>query len=208
MFDKREHWEGVYQRHKLNEVSWYEPIPETSLSIINKFKLPKDAAIIDIGGGDSLLADYLLLLGYSNITVLDISERAIERAKARLGWLAQKVTWVVSDVLHYTPEQKYALWHDRATFHFFTGADERQQYLNRAHSCLQPDAYMVLSTFSTNGPQKCSGLTVQQYSETSLSTLLNQYFEKIRCITRAHVTPMQVIQDFIYCSFRNRALNI
>ena len=109
MSDKKQHWENVYHTQPHNRVSWYEPIPETSLSIIKRFKLPKDAAIIDIGGGDSLLADYLLMLGYTNITVLDISEKAIERAKARLGDQAQQVTWLVHDVLTFTAGKKYDL---------------------------------------------------------------------------------------------------
>lgn len=208
MFDKKQHWETVYSSRKLTEVSWYEPIPETSLSIIKKFKLPKDASIIDIGGGDSLLVDYLLLLGYSNVTVLDISQHAIDRAKARLRGNAQKVNWVVSDVLNYKPAKSYDLWHDRATFHFFTDKGDQQHYLDRAHQCLNLRGYMVLSTFSAIGPDKCSGLSVQQYSESSLSNMFDAYFEKIKCITKMHTTPLRAIQNFIYCSFRNRALSV
>src|SRR5437868_157512 len=106
MSDKKQHWEDVYHTQPLSRVSWYEPVPETSLSIIKKFRLPKDAAIIDIGGGDSFLADYLLMLGYSNITVLDISEKALQRAKARLGDKAQRITWLVHDVLTFTGGKK------------------------------------------------------------------------------------------------------
>jgi 2-polyprenyl-3-methyl-5-hydroxy-6-metoxy-1,4-benzoquinol methylase len=206
MFDKKQHWETVYSNRKLTEVSWYEPVPETSLSMIKKFGLPKDAAIIDIGGGDSLLVDHLLQLGYSNITVLDISEHAIDRAKERLAGNASQVNWVVSDVLSYKPSQQYDLWHDRATFHFFTDAADQQQYLDRAHQCLNVKGYMILSTFNVTGPEKCSGLRVQQYSENSLSDLLNAYFEKIKCITKLHTTPLHALQNFIYCSFRNREL--
>jgi 2-polyprenyl-3-methyl-5-hydroxy-6-metoxy-1,4-benzoquinol methylase len=206
MFDKKQHWESVYSNRKLTEVSWYEPRPKTSLSIIKKFKLPKDAAIVDIGGGDSLFVDHLLQLGYTNVTVLDISAHAIDRAKERLGDKAESVNWVISDVLNYKPSKQYDLWHDRATFHFLTDAADKQQYLNRAHQCLSPDGYMVLSTFSVTGPDKCSGLPVQQYSETSLSNMFGPYFEKIKCITRLHTTPFHAIQNFIYCSFRNKKL--
>jgi len=208
MFDKKQHWESVYSHRKLTEVSWYEPIPETSLSIIKKFKLPKDASIIDIGGGDSLFVDYLLRLGYTNITVLDISAHAIGRAKERLGDKAESVNWAVSDVLNYNPSVQYDLWHDRATFHFFTESADQQQYLDRAHQCLNPGGYMVLSTFSVAGPSKCSGLSVQQYSETSLSNMFGAYFEKIKCINKLHATPLHVIQKFIYCSFRNKVLTV
>ncbi|HZX58904.1 MAG TPA: class I SAM-dependent methyltransferase, partial [Mucilaginibacter sp.] len=185
------------------QVSWYEPIPETSLSIIARFNLPKDAAIIDIGGGDSLLVDYLLLMGYSNITVLDISAKAIERAQARLGEKAQLVTWLVRDVLDFTTTQQYDLWHDRAAFHFFTDMNEQERYLDSVHQYLKPNGYLVLSTFSTEGPETCSGLPVQQYSENSLSKLFNRYFEKIRCFTKMHITPFHTVQSFVFCSFQN-----
>ncbi|HVS94347.1 MAG TPA: class I SAM-dependent methyltransferase [Mucilaginibacter sp.] len=207
MTGMKTHWENVYDKHPLTDVSWYEPVPGTSLSIIKRFKLPKNAAIIDIGAGDSLLVDHLLLLGYSDITVLDISEKAIQRAKARLGDKEKMVKWVVCDVLDYHPSKKYDLWHDRATFHFFTTPEEKQRYLDSAHQNLKPDGYLVLSTFSLSGPEKCSGLPVEQYSEKKLSDMLARYFEKVRCITKAHITPWHAIQNFIYCSFKNRPLD-
>lgn len=204
MINKKQHWENVYSHNKLTEVSWYEPIPETSLSIIKGFKLPREAAIIDIGGGDSLLADYLLLMGYTNITVLDISANAIERAKARLGEKAHLVKWLVYNVFDFASIEKYDIWHDRATFHFFTDPEEQQRYLDMTHRHLKPKGYLVLSTFGTDAPEKCSGLPVQQYSENSLSQLLNMYFEKIRCFTKMHITPFNTIQSFVFCSFQNR----
>ena len=204
--NKKQHWENIYQNHQLKQVSWYEPIPETSLSIIKRFKLPKNAAIIDIGGGDSLLVDYLLLMGYNNITVLDISEKAIERAKIRLGEKSRLVTWSVHDVLDFSAIKKYDLWHDRAAFHFFTDINDQEKYVDNVHQYLKPDGYLVLSTFSTEGPESCSGLPFQQYSENSLSVLLNKYFEKIKCFTRMHITPFHTAQSFLFCSFKNREI--
>lgn len=204
MSDRKQHWENVYQTRQLTEVSWYEPIPDTSLSIIKLFKLPKDAAIIDIGGGDSLLADYLLMLGYTNITVLDISANAIERAKERLSERAAHVTWIIKDIIDFNPDKKYDLWHDRATFHFLIIKEEQDKYLDMVHRHLTADGYMVLSTFSEEGPEKCSGLPVQQYTENSLPDLFARYFEKIRCFTKIHITPLHTIQSFVFCSFRNR----
>src|SRR5579872_7043981 len=206
MSNKQQHWENIYQNHQLTQVSWYEPIPETSLSIIKRFNLPMDAAIIDIGGGDSLLVDYLLLMGYTNITVLDISAKEIERAQARLGEKAQMVTWLVQDVLDFTTTQQYDLWHDRAAFHFFTDINEQERYLDSVHQYLKPNGYLVLSTFSTEGPETCSGLPVQQYSENSLSKLFNKYFEKIRCFTKMHITPFHTVQSFVFCSFQKQAV--
>lgn len=206
MSDKKQHWENIYQNHQLTQVSWYEPIPDTSLSIIKRFNMPKDAAIIDIGGGDSLLVDYLLLMGYTNITVLDISAKAIERAKARLGDKAQSVNWLVYDVLDFTAMQQYDLWHDRAAFHFFTDLRDQEQYLDSVHQGLKPNGYLVLSTFGTDGPESCSGLPVQQYSENTLAKLFNKYFEKIKCFTKMHITPFNTVQSFVFCSFQKQVV--
>ena len=202
MSDRKQHWENVYQTKQLTEVSWYEPAPETSLSIIESFKLPTNAAIIDIGGGDSLLVDNLLACGYNNITVLDISANAIERAKHRLGGKAGLVKWIVKDIIDSKPNQKYGLWHDRATFHFLVDKKEQDKYLEMVHQCIVPGGYMVLSTFSEEGPKRCSGLPVQQYSENTLSDLFAGYFEKIKCFTKIHVTPSHSIQSFVFCSFK------
>ena len=204
MSDRKQHWENVYHTKLLTEVSWYEPIPETSLSIIKLFKLPKDAAIIDVGGGDSLLVDYLLMLGYTNVTVLDISAKAIERAKGRLGGKALQVKWIVKDIIDFNTGQKYDLWHDRATFHFLINKKEQGKYLEMVHKYLTPEGYMVLSTFSEEGPEKCSGLPVQQYSENSLPNLFVRFFDKIKCFTKIHITPSHTVQSFVYCSFRNK----
>ena len=202
MTDRKQHWENVYQTKQLTEVSWYEPIPDTSLSIIKLFKLPKDAAIIDIGGGDSLLVDYLLMMGYTNVTVLDISARAIEKAKERLGQQASHVKWIVRDIIDFDPGRKYDLWHDRATFHFLINKEEQDKYLDMVHRYLTVDGYMVLSTFSEEGPEKCSGLPVKQYTENSLPDLFAKYFEKIKCFTKMHITPFHTIQSFVFCSFK------
>jgi SAM-dependent methyltransferase len=204
MSDKKQHWENIYQNHQLTQVSWYEPIPDTSLTIIKRFNLPKDAAIIDIGGGDSLLVDYLLLMGYTNITVLDISAKAIERAQARLGDKAGVVKWLVHDVLDFIAVEKYDVWHDRAAFHFFTDINDQERYLARAHQYLKPCGYLVLGTFGADGPDNCSGLPVQQYSENTLANLFSRYFEKIKCLTKMHITPFNTIQSFVFCSFQKQ----
>lgn len=203
MNNGKKHWEEVYETKPLSEVSWYEPVPETSLQLINRLNLPKDAAIIDIGGGDSLLVDYLLEQGYTNITVLDISARAIERAKQRLNNKAERVKWIVSDILQYKTKEKYDLWYDRATFHFLTKPHDQQTYIAAVRKSLKSKGYFLLSTFTTNGPKKCSGLQIQQYSESSLSKLLKKYFTKLGCLVKTHITPFKTMQQFIYCSFQN-----
>lgn len=199
---RKEHWEKVYSTKELQEVSWYQPTPQASLDFISGFNLPKDAAIIDIGGGDSLLVDYLLVLGFTNITVLDISEAAINRAKQRLGNKAGLVKWVVSDVLDFNPPCLYDFWHDRATFHFLTSPEDVERYINIAANAVGENGKMLIGTFSENGPEQCSGLQVKQYNEETLATLIKNWFAKIRCIHIDHTTPFNVIQNFLFCSFK------
>lgn len=203
MSDKKAHWETVYSTKQPEEVSWTQEIPQTSLDFIHSFNVPKNAAIIDIGGGDSKLVDYLLQEGYENISVLDISAQALERAKARLGDQAAKVNWIVSDVTEFRPAHQYEVWHDRATFHFLTSPSQISSYLNIARSVV--DGYMAIGTFSEDGPKKCSGLDVQQYTEEELQHQLEEGFKKIRCITEDHITPFDTRQNFLFCSFRKAA---
>jgi len=200
--ERKQHWETIYKTKTLKEVSWFQPTPETSLDFFDHFKLPKTAKIIDIGGGDSFLVDHLLELGYTNITVLDISASALERAKQRLGERAIKVTWIVADVTTFKPTGKYDFWHDRATFHFLTIEDEISHYLHTVQQSLNVNGILILGTFSTAGPKKCSGLEIKQYSESTMLKRLNGIFEKIRCVTVDHRTPFDTLQNFIFCSFR------
>ena len=167
MVDRHEHWEKVYQTKQQQEVSWFQPTPVTSLQFFKKFKVPLTARIIDVGGGDSLLVDHLLELGYQNITVLDISETAITKAKARLGAKAGKIHWIVTDITQFQPSVKYDFWHDRATFHFLTEEKEIEAYVRIARASLVEDGLLVVGTFSDKGPEKCSGLTIRQYTELS-----------------------------------------
>ncbi|MBK8518061.1 MAG: methyltransferase domain-containing protein [Saprospiraceae bacterium] len=201
-FDRKSHWEKIYQTKELKDVSWFQATPETSLDFFRQFDVRSNSKIIDIGGGDSLLVDHLLDLGYTDITVLDISEAAIERAKVRLGFMARNVTWVVADAANFTPDVKYDFWHDRAAFHFLTNEQEISDYLNTAQQYINPSGVMLIGTFSVNGPTKCSGIEIHQYSETSMAERLKSFFEKIKCITVDHKTPFGTIQNFIFCSFR------
>src|SRR5687767_1004188 len=205
MEDSKSHWEKIYSSKKSNEVSWTEKVPGTSLAFLRSFDLPKDAAIIDIGGGESQLVDFLLKDGFTNITVLDISETALQHAKDRLGANASLVNWIVSDITKFVPTRKYSVWHDSATFHFLTQENQIAKYAALASGFIQTNGYITIGTFSEAGPKKCSGLPVKQYSEETLSSILNTYFEKIRCVTEDHVTPFQTLQNFLFCSFRKKA---
>lgn len=203
MLNRKQHWETVYEHKQPHEVSWTQEVPRTSLDFIHGFNLSKTAKIIDIGGGDSKLVDFLLQEGFENITVLDISENALDRAKKRLGANATKVNWIVSDITEFEPHNSYDFWHDRATFHFLSKPEQIARYISIANNAVS--SYLTIGTFSENGPKKCSGLEIKQYTETKLQSELSIAFDKIRCITEDHITPFNTTQNFLFCSFRKRA---
>ena len=203
--ERKQHWENIYQTRKLTEVSWHQPIPSTSLSFFAEYNVPKNAKIIDIGGGDSFLTDHLLDLGYTDITILDISQAAIDRAKARLGTRAENVKWIIADAATFSPTEKYDFWHDRAAFHFLTGENEILNYLTTAKKNINPEGLFVLGTFSEEGPKKCSGINIKQYSETTMTELIGTFFEKKKCLTTNHQTPSGSIQNFVFCVFGQQA---
>jgi len=203
-FDREKHWEQIYQTKEINEVSWFQPTPATSLEFIKQLEIPVTSRIIDIGGGDSFLVDNLLELGFQEITVLDVSASALDRAKKRLGNQSVKVKWIVEDAAKFNPTDEYDFWHDRAAFHFLTHEKEIENYIEALNRSLTPDGIVVIGTFSEQGPKKCSGIEIKQYSETTLTELLSKYFEKINCITVDHKTPFDSIQNFIFCSFKRK----
>jgi cyclopropane fatty-acyl-phospholipid synthase-like methyltransferase len=205
METSKDHWEKIYSTKKSEEVSWTQDVPVTSLEFLHSFHLSKDASIIDVGGGESKLVDFLLDEGFTDITVLDISEHALQRAKDRLKERALKVTWIVSDIVGFVPSRKYDVWHDRATFHFLTTRKEISKYVALASDILNAKGFMAIGTFSKNGPAKCSGLEIKQYSEKALLSVLRAHFEKIRCVTEDHITPFKTVQNFLFCSFRKAA---
>ncbi len=204
MEDRKEHWNKVYENKKATEVSWYEPMPETSLSYIAECKLDKDAAIIDIGGGDSFLAEFLIGRGYTDITVVDISENAINRAKERLGEKADEITWVVADAAEFEPQRQYDLWHDRAAFHFLTEDAQVENYLKNVKQAVKPGGYVVMGTFSETGPTKCSGIEIRQYSISEMQELFSDAFTTMSCKNIDHGTPSGGTQNFTFCSFRKK----
>ena len=194
----KSHWEKIYSEKSPQEVSWTQEIPETSIEFFNDFKLSKTSPIIDIGGGESKFVDYLLEEGYQNISVLDISENAIKRAKDRLGEKSKNIEWIVCDINDFNPKKKYALWHDRAVFHFLTSNVEINRYVENVK--LNSENFIV-GTFSTSGPKKCSGLEISQYDKNLLSKLFEESMtiKKVEYIN--HITPFETTQNFIFCSF-------
>lgn len=197
--EKKQHWDNVYETKSPNEVSWTQENPEVSLELITQTNLSKNAKIIDIGGGDSKLVDGLLKRGYTNITVLDISSKALQKAKERLGKSAEKVKWIVCDINNFQPEENYDLWHDRATFHFLTDESEIENYKSITANYLSK--YLIIGTFSKLGPQKCSGLDIIQYDQQNLTSIFNENFNLVKSVSSDHVTPFSTIQNFLFCSF-------
>lgn len=200
----KNHWETIYTTKQPHEVSWTQETPTLSLELIERLNIPKSCSIIDVGGGDSKLVDYLLEKGFSDITVLDISSASIERAKARLGEKAKSVNWVVSDILEFKTTKKFDVWHDRAAFHFQTEETKIQQYIDLVKNLANDK--IIVGTFSVDGPKKCSGLEVKQYEEKTMKSLFEEnHFKNIECKREDHITPSGSVQNFVFCSFLKTA---
>lgn len=204
MENNKSHWENVFVTKSPNEVSWTQKYPKTAMNYLEGLKLSKTGNIIDIGGGDSNLVDALLENGYENIWVLDISEFALEKAKKRLGEKADKVHWIVSDITEFSTDIKFDFWHDRAVFHFLTEQESMDKYIAIVTNAIAENGNFLLGTFSENGPLKCSGLEIKQYSENLMRQTFNQSFETIKCFTENHTTPFNTVQNFQFCGFKKR----
>jgi 2-polyprenyl-3-methyl-5-hydroxy-6-metoxy-1,4-benzoquinol methylase len=198
---RQQHWEKVYSSAAFDDLSWYQAHPSTSLQLIEATGIDKDARIIDAGGGESLLVDNLLELGYENVTVLDVSSRALERAQARLGERAGSVTWICGDVIGFRPTDRFDVWHDRAVFHFLTDEEERVGYLQTLREAVKPGGHVIMATFAPDAPPKCSGLDVVRYSSDLLSAELAPDFRLVETAEEVHTTPAGKRQHFLYCRF-------
>lgn len=196
----QQHWEKVYENKTPDQMSWTQDEYTSSLQLIQSINADKNSKIIDVGGGDGNFVKRLLDLGYQDITVLNISKTAIENAKKNLGKDASKINWIVSDITQFQPTETYDIWHDRATFHFLTTEKDIQIYINLLKNNLKGN--LIIGTFSTNGPLKCSGLDITQYSENSMQHLLKNDFEKVECFTEDHTTPFDSTQNFLFCNFK------
>lgn len=199
----KEHWDRVYERKGPERVSWFQPSLRLSLRLIEEIGLPTSARIIDVGGGASTLVDDLLARGFRHLTVLDLSGKALEEARRRLGPRADEVTWIEGDILEAElPTAGYDLWHDRAVFHFLTDAEARRRYVAQAHRALAPGGHIIMATFGPEGPEQCSGLDVVRYDAEGLTGEFGAPFQKIRCLEEAHTTPWGAEQEFLYCYCR------
>ena len=200
----REHWQKIYNTRTEEELSWFQEYPTASMNFIDTFDLDANSRIIDVGSGDGRFIEALVEKGYKDITALDISEAAIKRTTKRLGEKSTGITWIVSDILHFEPQARYDLWHDRATFHFLIKEAEIHRYISIAELAIKPNGYLILSTFSEQGPIKCSGLEITRYSQSTLDKILEHAFERIDCIREDHLTPAGTTQNFLICSFKKK----
>jgi len=200
--DRKAHWETIYAAKAPTEVSWYQASPTLSLELIEAIGAGKNARIIDIGGGASLLVDHLLDRGYPNLTVLDISANALRRAKERLGERAGRVIWLEADATAGELGGPYDIWHDRAVFHFLTDPQDRTRYVQAVERAIAPGGHLIIATFSLEGPPKCSGLDVKRYSSQTLQEEFGGRFQLVETREELHTTPANVRQAFLYARFQ------
>tara|TARA_B110000196_G_scaffold268374_1_gene242498 strand:- start:1344 stop:1964 length:621 start_codon:yes stop_codon:yes gene_type:complete len=198
------HWNNVYYNKNENEVSWYQKIPKTSLDHIKSLNLNLDSKIIDVGAGESRLVDNLLDLGFNNIDVLDISKKSIEKAKNRLGEKSEKINWIVSDINDFVSNNKYDLWHDRAAFHFLKDSSQINNYVELVNSSLNSKGKIILGTFSSNGPLKCSGLEISRYNSSSINEIFKKHFILLNHRISIHPTPFDTFQEFLFAVFEKK----
>ncbi|MFA5627318.1 MAG: class I SAM-dependent methyltransferase [Thiohalomonadaceae bacterium] len=202
--ERKRHWEQIYTHKPVDEVSWFQPHPDYSLRLITAANISKTEPMIDVGGGASRLVDALLEDGYGDVGVLDISATALRLASARLAERAEQVQWFEADVMEFKPPRSYALWHDRAVFHFLVEPAERWAYRQCLERGLRAGGQLVIATFALDGPEQCSNLPVQRYSEESLSAELGDGYRLLDSLTEVHITPAQKEQHFVYCRFQKR----
>ena len=200
--DLKNHWENIYTNKDENEVSWFQTVPKTSHQLIKKLNLKSNDNIIDIGSGRSRILKILIDEGFNNLSYLDISKEACKKSKIALGDDKSKVNWNVENILNFKSKIKYKLWHDRAVFHFFTDKKDIEKYKEVSIKNISAGGYLVLGTFSINGPKKCSGLDVSQYSEQSLYEIFKSDFNLLESFYIDHQTPFDTTQNFLFCIFK------
>ncbi len=204
--NKKSHWEEVHGNKKLDEVSWWQPEPTRSLRLIEASGVTHGDPIIDVGAGASTLVDHLLAAGYRDLTVMDLSGSALGMVRERMEERARHIKFVEADLTTWSPQEDYALWHDRAAFHFLTDPNDREAYLATLTGALRPGGQAIIATFGPDGPERCSGLDVERYSAASLWAELGDTWELLESVDDLHRTPGGAEQAFVYCRFRRTNL--
>ena len=201
-FNVKNHWENIYSSKNEDAVSWFEEYPKTSIELIEKYSTDKSSSIIDIGSGRSKILKNLIENEYDDLTYLDISQEACSKSKISLGNKKDLIQWHVQNVLDLNAEKKCSIWHDRAVFHFLISKEDVEKYKKVAFKNIAQDGYLILGTFSENGPEKCSGLNISRYSPESLKKIFNPEFKIIETLTIDHKTPFNTIQNFLFIIFK------
>lgn len=202
--ERKAHWQHVYHTKGERELSWFQESPEISLDLIRSVEIPANASIIDIGGGSSRLVDRLLDAGFTAVSVLDLSENALEASKARLGTRCSGVDWVVSDVTAWQPSRSYDVWHDRAAFHFLTEENDQASYADCVNKAVKQGGIVIIGTFALDGPERCSGLPIVQHDANSLKSMLGKSFVLLDSRRHDHHTPSGSVQKFQFSLFRRK----
>ena len=199
--DRARHWDEAYQARGVDGVSWHQPVPRVSLELIDALGISRSTAVVDVGGGASTLVDHLVARGFEDLTVVDVSARALEATRDRLG-PDSRVTFLREDLLEWRPARRYELWHDRAVFHFLVREGDRRRYLQALRGALAARAAVVIGTFAPDAPEMCSGLPVVRYSADELVSLLGDRFEPLESRREEHVTPRGRVQPFTWLAGR------
>ena len=198
--DNKKHWENIYQIKEIDGVSWYQKVPVESLQLIKKYSISNSDKIIDIGCGKSFLADNLLELNYTNISLVDISSNALKEVKERLQ--NKSLNFIETDILNFNSNDKYDTWHDRAVFHFITNPEGIEKYISLCNKYIKNQGILIIGTFAEDGPLKCSGLEIKRYSVDQISGLFKETFELVESFKMLHKTPFDTEQSFLFCVLR------
>ena len=198
--DNKKHWENIYQKKEIDGVSWYQKVPIESLQLIKKYSISNSDKIIDIGCGKSFLADNLLELNYTDISLVDISSNALKEVKDRLQ--NKSLNFIETDILNFNSNDKYDIWHDRAVFHFITDREGIKKYISLCNEYINKEGVLIIGTFAEDGPLKCSGLEIKRYSVDQISGLFKETFELVESFKMLHKTPFDTEQSFSFCVLR------
>jgi len=198
--DNKKHWENIYQKKEIDGVSWYQKVPIESLQLIKKYSISNSDKIIDIGCGKSFLADNLLELNYTDISLVDISSNALKEVKDRLQ--NKSLNFIETDILNFNSNDKYDIWHDRAVFHFITNPEGIEKYISLCNKYINNQGILIIGTFAEDGPLKCSGLEIKRYSVDQISGLFKETFELVESFKMLHKTPFDTEQSFLFCVLR------
>ena len=198
--DNKKHWENIYQKKEIDGVSWYQKVPRESLQLIKKYSISNSDKIIDIGCGKSFLADNLLELNYTDISLVDISSNALKEVKDRLQ--NKSLNFIETDILNFNSNDKYDIWHDRAVFHFITDSEGIKKYISLCNEYINKEGILIIGTFAEDGPLKCSGLEIKRYSVDQISNLFEENFELVESFKMLHKTPFDTEQSFSFCVLR------